>query len=235
MARDSARLAEVEAELAEMEADLAEVADPADGDRPAASLEPSSSKGWPLWRRVGVVAASLLIAVGLVVLVTHSVRSRQPGQAPSGSVTLSQAQQIEQELQQALPLNAKNPKAALELYDKVLAQDPSDPTALAYAGFLEWNLGSTEHVAALVRIGRAEVEKAVRVSPSYFQGHLFDGLILENQDHDPTAAVAQFGEFLADKPPAAELPQAAPLVASAYREAGVALPPAFRSNLPTSP
>ncbi len=239
MARDATRLAEVEAELAEVEAELVPAAETEDGERPEgeaeAAPEPTSlSKRWSLWRRVGVVAASLLIAVGLVVLVTHSISSRQPGQAPSGSVNLSQAQKIEQELQQALPLVSKNPKAALELYDNVLAQDPSDPVALAYAGFLEWNVGSTQHVSSLVRIGRAEVEKAVRVSPSYFQGHLFDGLILENQDHDAAAAVAQFGDFLADGPPAAELPQAAPLVEGAYREAGVALPPAFSSNLSPS-
>jgi hypothetical protein len=240
VARDATRLAEVEAELAQIEAELVPAADTEDGKRPEAEAEaapdPSSpSKRWPLWRRVGFVVASLLIAVGLVVLVTHSVHSRQPGQAPSGGVDLSQAQKIEQELQQALPLVSKNPKAALELYDNVLAQDPSDPVALAYAGFLEWNLGTTQHVSALVRIGRAEVEKAVQVSPSYFQGHLFDGLILENQDHNAAAAVAQFGDFLADGPPAGELPQAAPLVEGAYQEAGVALPEAFSSNLSPTP
>jgi hypothetical protein len=229
VARDTARLAEVEAELAQADAVSATTgeSDTADGERATAATEASPpAERWPLWRRVGVVAASLLIAVGLVVLVTHSVKARQPGQSSSGSVTLSQAQKIEQELQQALPLVSTNPKAALELYDNVLAQDPSDPAALSYAGFLEWNLGTTQHVPALARIGRAEVEKAVRVSSSYFQGHLFYGLILENQDHDAKAAVAQFGDYLADDPPAAELPQAAPLVAGAYRSAGTPLPAA---------
>jgi tetratricopeptide (TPR) repeat protein len=236
VARDRARLAEVEAELADSEADLAKAEEAEDDERPEAALDASSpSKPWPLWRRLGVVAAALLIAIGLVVLVSHAVRSRQPGQSSSGGVTLSQAQQIEQELQQALPLNATNPKAALEIYDKVLAQDPSDPAALSYAGFLEWNLGSTQHVPGLVRVGRAEVEKAVRVSPSYFQGHLFYGLILENQDHDAAAAVTQFGDFLADDPPAAELAQAAPLVAGAYQAAGKPVPTAFRTATAPAP
>jgi hypothetical protein len=236
VARDTARLAEVETELAETEAELASADETGDGEHPAGAPEASSPPtGWPLWRRVGVVAAGLLIALGLVILVTHSVRSRQPGQSSSGSVNLSQAQQIEQELQQALPLVSKNPRAALELYDKVLAQDPSDPAALSYAGFLEWNLGTTQHVPDLVRVGRAEVEKAVRVSPSYFQGHLFYGLILENQDHDAAAAVAQFGDFLADGPPAAELRQAAPLVAGAYQAAGKPLPAAFGTATTPAP
>ncbi len=226
-------LVEEEEEEEEEEASAAgREEDERDAAAPAVS---SPSNAWPLWRRLGVVAAALLIAVGLVVLVSHAVRSRQPGQSSSGSVTQSQAQQIEEELQQALPLNSKNPKAALEKYDEVLAQDPSDPAALSYAGFLEWNLGSTQHVSDLVRIGRAEVEKAVRVSPSYFQGHLFYGLILENQDHDAAAAVAQFGDYLADGPPAAELPQAAPLVAGAYRAVGKPLPAKFRSATAPAP
>ena len=67
----------------------------------------------------------------------HFVQARQPGQASSGSVTVSQAQLIEQQLQQATTLNQQgSTKAALVLYDKVLAEDPSNPAALAYAGFL---------------------------------------------------------------------------------------------------
>ena len=79
---------------------------------------------------------------GAVILVVHFVQARQPGQASSGSVTLSQAQLIEQQLQQALTLNNKGrPRRALVLYDKVLSEDPSNPAALAYAGYLQWNIG----------------------------------------------------------------------------------------------
>ena len=108
----------------------------------------------------------------------------------------------------------------------MLSEDPSNPAALAYAGYLQWNVGTTAHVAALVRIGRAEIETAVRDSPTYYQAHLFYGLVLENQDHNHAAAVAQFNDFLADGPPAAELAQVAPLVAGAYKGAGVPLPAA---------
>ena len=174
----------------------------------------------------------LLIAAGAVILVVHFVQARQPGQASSGSVTVSQAQLIEQQLAQASTFNQKgSTKAALELYDKVLSEDPSNPTALAYAGFLQWNVGSTAQVASLTRIGRAEIETAVKDSPTYYQAHLFDGLVLENQDHNHAAAVAQFNDFLADGPAApAELPQAAPLVSGAYQAAGVPLPAAFATG-----
>jgi Tfp pilus assembly protein PilF len=188
----------------------------------------------PLWRRMGIAAACLLIAAGAVILVVHFVQARQPGQASSGSVSLSQAQLIEQQLQQALALNNDgNTKEALELYDKVLSEDPSNPAALAYAGYLQWNVGSSAHVATLVKIGRAEIETSVKDSPSYYQGHLFYGLVLENQDHNDAAAVTQFNDFLADDPPSAEPSQVAALVAGAYQGAGVPVPSAFSGGTAT--
>jgi tetratricopeptide (TPR) repeat protein len=236
VARDTARLAEVERELAALDAAASArsgtAATPRSG--PTQSVQ-SDRRPMPPWRKLGIVAACLLIATGAVILVVHSVQARQPGQASSGSVTLSQAQLIEQQLNQATTLNQQgSTKAALELYDKVLSEDPSNPAALAYAGFLQWNVGTTAQVASLVRIGRAEIETAVKDSPTYFQAHLFYGLVLANQDHNDTAAVAQFKDFLADGPPAAELSQAAPLVSGVYKAAGVALPSQFSAGSTTT-
>jgi tetratricopeptide (TPR) repeat protein len=220
-ARDAARLVEVEAALAALGPEA-----PPDA---SASPDPEAPgrRAFPLWRRIGIVAACLLIVTGITVLVVHSTQGRQPGQFSSGSITLSQAQQITQQLSQALALNNQgNEQGALELYDKVLGEDPSNPAALAYAGYIQWNVGSGAHVASLVTIGRAEVQKSVQVAPTYYQGHLFLGLILENQDHNDAGAVAQFNDFLADSPPAAELPQVAPLVDGAYQAAGDPVPAA---------
>ena len=229
VARDAERLAEVEAELAVLGRD--------EPPGPAESAPAAATGRRPLsrWRRVGIVASLLLIALGAGILVVHYVQARQPGQPSSGSVTLSQAQQIEQQLQQALVLNNQGQtKQALVLYDKVLSEDPSNPAALAYAGWLQWNIGTSAHVSSLQRIGRAEIQRAVHVSPTYSEGHLFDGLVLENQDHDHAAAVAQFNDFLADGPPAAELAQVAALVAPSYQAVGQPLPAAFGSSTSTS-
>ena len=227
VARDSTRLAEVEAELAALDPEPTAAEPP----QPAGVPE---RRPLPLWRRIGIVAACLLIAAGAVILVVHFVQARQPGQASSGSVSLSQAQLIEQQLQQALALNNDgNTKEALELYDRVLSEDPSNPAALAYAGYLQWNVGSSAHVAALVKIGRAEIETSVRDSPSYYQGHLFYGLVLENQDHNDAAAVTQFNDFLADDPPTAEPSQVTALVAPAYQGAGVPVPSPFSGGTAT--
>jgi hypothetical protein len=233
VARDNARLAEVEDELAALDA----ATSVASAIARAGRSQPAQSERapMPLWRKLGIVAACLLIAIGAGILVVHSVQARQPGQASSGSVTLSQAQLIEQQLNQATTLNQQgSTKAALELYNKVLSEDPSNPAALAYAGFLQWNVGTTAHVASLVRIGRSEIQTAVKDAPTYFQSHLFYGLVLANQDHNDTAAVAQFEDFLADGPPAAELSQAAPLVSGVYKGAGVALPSQFSAGSTTT-
>ena len=258
VARDQSRLAEVEGELAALDAVTSDAAtsdaatsdaatsdaatsDPAKSDPAVAGraggAEPAQSERapMPLWRRLGIAGACLLIAAGAVILVTHFVQTRQPGQASSGSVTVSQAQLIVQQLAQANALDQQGSnKAALELYNKVLSEDPSNPAALAYAGFLQWNVGRTAQVPSLVRIGRAEIETSVKDSPTYFQGHLFDGLVLANQDGNDVAAVAQFNDFLADGPPAAELPQAAPLVSGAYKAAGVPLPSQFSAGSTTT-
>ena len=231
-ARDRARLLEVEAELATLESAAvtpkgarSERAQPTQAERPSMAL----------WRRLGIIGCCLLIALGLVILVVHFVQARQPGQASSGSVTVSQAQLIEQQLQQADALNQQgSAKAALVLYDKVLSEDPSNPHALAYAGFLQWNVGSTAGVASLTGVGRSEIETAIRNNPSYGQAHLFYGLILENQDHNHTGAVAQFAQFLNDAPPASELAQAAPLVEGAYKAAGMPLPAQFSATTTTT-
>jgi len=232
VARDAARLAEVEAELAALVPDPRQ---PAAEEGASDPLETKDRRPMPVWRRVGIVASCLLIALGAVILVVHFVQARQPGQTSSGTVTLSQAQLIEQQLQQALVLNNQGQtKQALVLYDRVLSEDPSNPAALAYAGWLQWNIGTSAHVSSLQRVGRAEIERAVHVAPSYDQGHLFDGLVLENEDHNHASAVSQFNDFLADEPPAAELSQVALLVAPAYQGAGQPLPSAFSGGTTTS-
>jgi hypothetical protein len=230
--RDAARLAEVEAELARLGPEEPEPVVPtaAGAEADSAATRPPLSMG----RRVGIVASCLLIAAGLVILVVHFVTARQPGQAPSGSISVSQAQQIEQQLAQAYSLNnaggAQNEQSALALYNDVLSEDPSNPAALAGAGWLMWNLGTSAHVSAYTEDGRAEVTRAVRVSPSYYQAHLYLGLILANQDHNNAGAVVQFDEFLADDPPTSELSVVAPEVDPSYLAIGKSVPAALSAT-----
>ncbi len=242
--RDSARLAEVEEALAALgpessgpsgsatpEPEAPPDAESRDTDRPAA-------RPMTAWRKVGIAASCLLIVAGVVILVVHFVQSRQPGQASSGSITVSQAETIEQQLAQAASLadagGAKDEQSALVLYNDVLAEDPSNPAALAGAGWLMWNLGTAAHVAGYTVDGRAEVTRAIKVSPTYYQGHLYLGLILANQDHNNAAAVVQFDEFLADDPPPGELPAVAPDLEPSYLAVGKPIPTALASTSTTT-
>jgi hypothetical protein len=235
VARDSSRLAEVEAELAELGPEPSEDQVPASASGSpaddAADTDAATRPSMAMWRRVGVVVSCLLILTGVVILVAHFVQGRQPGQASSGSISVSQAQQIEQQLQQADALanggGAKNEQAALVIFNDVLAEDPSNPAALASAGWLMWNLGTSSHVAAYTEDGRAEVTRSITVSPTYYQAHLYLGLILANQDHNNAAAIVQFDEFLANDPPSAELPVVAPEVDPSYVAVGKPVPAAL--------
>ena len=238
--RDQARLAEVEVELAALGPAPA-------GDETAAASDPATSatvsqtestasprRRLSPWRRVGVVGACLLIITGLVILVDHAVSPSLPGQPVSGSITESKVQLIEQQLTEADILNNNGEAvAALQLYQKVLSEDPTDPNALAASGWLEWNYGTAAKVRAITRVGRQQEEKAIRLAPSYYAGHLFLGLIILNQDHNPTGAIAEFTKFLADNPPQAQLVSVASVVASGYKQANEPLPPALATALAT--
>jgi hypothetical protein len=200
VARDRARLAEVEAELAALGPDLGRKA-PADKDADS-DVDPDAPEVAPrrrygTWSRVGIVVACLFILAGAVILVDHAVSPAAPGQAPSGTVTLSKAQQVEDQLAAAdvLTENGED-QQALELYNKVLTEDPDDPYALAAGGWLEWNAGVSGKSAATERAGRASEEKAVRVAPQFAGGHLYLGLILLDQDDNATGAIKQFTAFL---------------------------------------
>jgi hypothetical protein len=245
VARDSSRLAEVEAELALLGPEVASSGPAEPEARPTAKsdIESSDADGAtrpPLatWRKVAIGASGLLIAFGVAILVVHFVQARQPGQASSGDITVTQAQQIEQQLAGAASLasagGAKNDQDALALYNEVLSVDPSNPAALAGAGWLMWNLGSVAHVAGYTEDGRSEVTRAVHVAPTYYQGHLYLGLILANEDHNNAAAVVQFDEFLADHPPAEELPVVAPDVAPSYAAIGKPVPAALATSSTTT-
>jgi hypothetical protein len=224
VARDRARLAEVEAELAALGPDLGPTA-PADADPDAPDLAPRRRYG-PL-SRVGIVIACLFILAGAVILVDHAVSPAAPGQASSGTVTLSKAQHVEDQLAAAevLTQNGED-QQALELYNQVLTEDHDDPYALAAGGWLEWNAGVSGKSAATERAGRASEEKAVRVAPQFAGGHLYLGLILLDQDDNATGAIKQFTAFLADGSKA-EIKSFASQIEPAWTQAHEPLPAAL--------
>jgi tetratricopeptide (TPR) repeat protein len=221
LARDRSRLADVEAELAVLGPEV-----PADAESESPDVPPRRRYG--KWRRLGIVVACGFIVAGAVILVDHALSPALPGQAPSGTVTLSKAQQIEDQLAAAAVLTEDGEgQQALELYNKVLTEDPDDPDALAAGGWLEWNAGVTGKSAAAVQAGRQSEEKAVRVAPDFYGGHLYLGLILLDQDDNPSGAITQFTAFLKDGPSPAEVKSFAAQIAPAWTQEHEPLPAAL--------
>lgn len=231
VARDRRRLADVELALGEL-APLPPPPSPSPSPPPPADAAPGGPTP-PLadaprtsrWRLVGILSCCALIVIGVLILVDHSISSRLPGQAVSGGITQTRAQLIEQQLAQAATLYSGGQTAqALTLYEKVLSEDPTDPTALAQSGWLEWNAGASDKQRSLETLGRRVEEETIRVAPNFYGGHLYLGLILLYQDNNPKGAVVQFNKFLADAPPVAQVSAAAPKIKDAYTAAGLPIP-----------
>ena len=225
--RDRGRLAEVTTELAELEAAAKQAAARPGSTRRAGKADQLAESGAPKRRRarwlavVGVVA----LVAGASALVMHLATNRLPGQASSGSITLSGSKLETEQLAQAANLvNQDNIQAALVLYRKILVADPNQPEALAESGWLEYEVGSVAKDPKVVAQGRALVNRAIAADPSSYASHLFLGTIILQQDHDAAAAVAQYKQFLADNPPLSEVQSAAPFIRQAYTQAGQPLP-----------
>jgi tetratricopeptide (TPR) repeat protein len=232
-ARDHARLAEVRSSIDELDraAAIAKATARSAGkaEQPAATAAedevPRSRRRWLL------VLGAAAIAAGVVVLVIHLTTERQPGQPSSGNVALNPTQSEQQQLvQAATQVQQGDVVDALRLYRQILATDPSQPEALAESGWLEWESGRQAKDADTTAKGRALVQRAVDTAPSFYAGHLFLGTILLEEDNNPAGAVAQYQQFLAASPPAADIASAAPFLRAAFQAAGVPLPPQVPAN-----
>jgi tetratricopeptide (TPR) repeat protein len=228
VARDRRRLADVELALGELAPPPPPPPRPADAAPGGPTPPLADAARTSRWRLVGLLASCALIVTGVLILVDHAMSPRLPGQAVSGGITQTRAQLIEQQLAQAATLYSGGQTAqALTLYEKVLSEDPTDPTALAQSGWLEWNAGASDKQRSLETLGRRVEEETIRVAPNFYGGHLYLGLIQLYQDNNPKAAVAQFNQFLADAPPLAQVSAAAPKIRDAYTAAGLPIPAAL--------
>ena len=243
VARDAARLAEVEQELAALDARSAR---PHRHDRPhrrrpdrrrIAGARRTGTPAVALWRKVGIVAC----------LPAHRRRRRHPGGAlrpgpPARASLVGQRERVAGPADRAAAgagvdaeRQGEHQGGARALQQGALRGSRRTPPRSPPPGSCS---GTSERPPRSRRWCGSDgprSRRSVKDSPTYYQGHLFYGLVLENQDHNHAAAVAQFNDFLADDPPAAELPQAAPLVAPAYQAAGAPAPRRVHDDQHVSP
>jgi len=176
-------------------------------------------------RRSMLVAGSLIVAAALAItLVVTQTGTRLPGQTASGSVSLSRAAQLQRTLAQAETLETSgNASGALRLYLEVLAQDPTQPDALAESGWLEFEAGVRSGDAAVLSRAQDQEQMAARVAPRDYAPHLYLGSMLLAEGNAP-GAVAEFRRFLADGPSASEVQVAKSIITQAFRQADLPVP-----------
>jgi tetratricopeptide (TPR) repeat protein len=230
--RDRAKLAEVRAALAALGPAGAPTAagngsGPGEGRparRPRAPQPPPADRGRRRRAWLGIAGLAVLVA-GAVVLVADLTTSRLPGQPATGSIKLSAQELVTEQLTQATTLAEDGQStAAIELYGRVLTEDPGQPQALAEDGWLTWQKGVTAKSRALTRAGAALVGRAVKVDPAFGAAHLYLGTIDLLQESNAEAAAVQYRLFLAGHPTPATVQSAAPDIRRAFAEIGQAVP-----------
>jgi cytochrome c-type biogenesis protein CcmH len=187
--------------------------------RPAPRSRRSRRSWWFLGGAVAAFGAALIVAVSLF------ASNRLPGQTATGSITLSQTQQIEETLAQAAAYqNGGQLAQAAQLYQSVLNKHPDNEVALAQLGWLEYETGQQGTSSSLVSDARAKLNRAVQLDPDDYAVRLYLGTVLLQQDGNAAGAVDQYKQFLADSPPSTVVQQAAPELREAYQKAGLPLP-----------
>lgn len=152
----------------------------------------------PLPRRSWKGPVALVVVLGLAGLAGWAVASasgeRNTGQAATGNIAVA-TNSTEARLAKARQLyGQKKVLDAVKVYDTILKDDPTQPEALAYKGWLLY-------LAGLPDPGLDSVTKATSATPAYPDAHFFRAMILCDAKHDGTGAVAEYRAFFANVPP----------------------------------
>ena len=86
-----------------------------------------------------------------------------------------------------------DPVKAVQIYQKVLAFDPQNPTANSYMGFLLAQAGRADD-------GLALIAKAIAQQKDFADAYYLRALVLLNAKNDPQAAITALDAYLALKP-----------------------------------
>ncbi len=113
---------------------------------------------------------------------------------------------------------------ASQILSKVLQQDPTQPQALAYQGWISFQVGSLRKDVALQNKGLDLLKLSISVSPSYGMGHLFYGVALFDGKHDARASVTQFRLAMKDHVQRSVLLQVKTTIDAAFGREGIKPP-----------
>jgi tetratricopeptide (TPR) repeat protein len=170
----------------------------------------------------GVVSLLAGIAVAIVL---SNTSSRLPGETATGGVSLSTQQTLQRELAQGETLEEEGQYSeALQVFQKVISQDPANGVALSEAGWLEFEAGVLGPSKSSLQEGQSTEERAVSLDPGLPAAHAYLGSMYF-LEKNPGLAVIQYSQFIADRPSAGELNPFLPDIKEAFAEAHEALPP----------
>jgi tetratricopeptide (TPR) repeat protein len=197
----------------------------------AGPLEPAKVTTGTRNKRGLLIGGILCILAGIGVAVLASdTGSKLPGNTITGSVNLAPQQQADRELEQAAVYEqAGNDAQALQLFDDVLSKFPNNVTALASAGWIEFEAGVTGRDTKSLEQGETDESKAVRLDPTRGTPHAYLGTMyfVEGQTEE---AVIQYAQFLATNPSAADMSPFVPDMKKAYLDNKSPLPKALSGS-----
>lgn len=200
--------------LAAAAAQRAEVASSALAELEGKAPGPQRPSGQSLRRRRWLLGAGVLALVAAAGAALGAfAKPLLPGQTITGTEQVSSAQQLAQQLVQGrILLSEGKDVLALRLFRRILTRYPNQPEALAYQGWILASAGMQRSDPALVAKGRSYISQAIKVAPTYPDAHLLLAEVLHYALHDERDARIQARLFLADRPSAALVAGAAPLL-----------------------
>ena len=129
------------------------------------AVAPSQRRSWV--RPTGIAAAVLAFAVLAGVLVAQTAGRRDEGEVATGGIS----QSVTEKLNEAGRLGGQGDMAAaIEVYDEVLEQDPANPEALTYKGWMLTLSGDTSG-------GLEVLIDAATTHPDYPDVHAFLAIV----------------------------------------------------------
>ena len=161
--------------------------------RIAIAERPGTSRARLAFAGLAVVAVAVVAGVA----VASSSGTREVGEFGSGEIR----DLTDDRLEEASALaRSGDVQGALDLYDAVLEDDPSNVEALSERGLLLASLSEAADLPDLLVSGRASVEQALEVDPGNPRPLFYLGLI-QRLEGDEEAAIATLREALAADPP----------------------------------
>ena len=194
--------------------------------RQAQRPPPGGATGGRRWRPVVVGVVLLAFASAAGMLVARSAGERLPGEAATGAIApTGPAAAVAADLAEARDLIGQGRTLdAIKVFDRVLEQDPDQPEALAYRGWLLRLAGRAAGDTGLIDKGMEYIERAVAADPGYPDARFFRAFVNYQDRRDPAAAVPDLRAYLAGDAPAEMLPVVEDLLRRALADVDAGAP-----------